>query len=623
MRARPHNIGASTPPTISAAERLRQLSDDEPAPRGTVSKRGPLIKILLFAAALSTLFFYCGVQFGHRVAHPAAAASPEIPLAPASLLPPAESSSPPPPSSIAPPLPPFPPFPPLPAVDRPEELLSEIRKAPDNAKQPCLSFLRDPCPPLNLSIQTAEEQKETHKYCGPYVQLERGFNNEPVTGPKAPRFCGQRLRRLNPCWREQGVTSCLPHFFILGEMKCGTTSLYHFLRMHPRVVVPRVKEPRFLQAGRFPQTTVSRYKVNFETAAAKADAVTFDASPVYLRSQIARAWLARWLPRSHLITIVRNPSQRAFSHVQMGLEWTENKCTEEHQIRTLRPLRPLLTFDKLMERSLIQMHWQECERLHPGQGIKKAPASFKWLMLPPEEVAKIRAYRIGNKKDEEARLAAAGDPSAQLPPSGAPLWDCLRQMDADLMREYEPELLGDWPPLHEKSGLDQAVQLIGQCSEMMLFPPGALTKGSSYAEELERWAQLFPKDQMKVLHTDELANPIRAQKIMDETFGFLGLHPISIGNETRMCVHGKAGVMDVLNSFESSVRIGTKGAAPEQINVGRCDITSKVAPAGMHREEKFGALHHTIEPKLLKRLRRYYEPSNQRLYKFLGRNLGW
>ena len=81
------------------------------------------------------------------------------------------------------------------------------------------------------------------------MQLEHGFNNEPVTGPKAPRFCGQRLRRLNPCWREQGVASCLPHFFILGEMKCGTTSLYHFLRMHPRVVVPRVKEPRFLQAG--------------------------------------------------------------------------------------------------------------------------------------------------------------------------------------------------------------------------------------------------------------------------------------------------------------------------------------------------------------------------------------
>ena len=190
------------------------------------------------------------------------------------------------------------------------------------------------------------------------------------------------------------------------------------------------------------------------------------------------AWLARWMPpRSHLITIVRNPSQRAFSHVQMGLEWTENKCTEEHQIRTLRPLRPLLTFDKLMERSLIQMHWQECERLHPGQGIKKAPASFKWLMLPPEEVAKIRACRIGNKKDEEARLAAAGDPSAQLPPSGAPLWDCLRQMDADLMREYEPELLGDWPPLHEKSGLDQAVQLIGQCSEMMLAPSWRFDKG--------------------------------------------------------------------------------------------------------------------------------------------------
>ena len=43
----------------------------------------------------------------------------------------------------------------------------------------------------------------------------------------------------------------------------------------------------------------------------------------------------------------------------------------------------------------------------------------------------------------------------------------------------------------------------------------------------------------------------------------------------------------------------------------------------MVREPRYGALHHIIQPALLRRLRAYYEPSNQRLYRFLGRDLGW
>ena len=88
---------------------------------------------------------------------------------------------------------------------------------------------------------------------------------------------------------------------------------------------------------------------------------------------------------------------------------------------------------------------------------------------------------------------------------------------------------------------------------------------------------------------------------------------------TAVCVHGKAGVMDVLNAFEGSVRIGRKEVAPDTLNVGACDVV----PSGMQRESRYGALHHIIEPALLRRLRRYYEPANKRLYKFLGRDLGW
>lgn len=151
------------------------------------------------------------------------------------------------------------------------------------------------------------EQKATQKACGPFTNLERHFEKN-LDG----RFCGRRLPRLNPCWFEEGSTYCLPHFFIIGEMKCGTTTLYHMLSKHPRMALPRVKEPRFLQPGRFAVTTVSRYAYNFLSAARSSDAVTFDASPIYLRSQVARIWLRRWLPDTRIMALVRNPAQRAY-----------------------------------------------------------------------------------------------------------------------------------------------------------------------------------------------------------------------------------------------------------------------------------------------------------------------
>ena len=222
---------------------------------------------------------------------------------------------------------------------------SEKKPAADDVKQTCYSFNREYCPPLNLSIQNAEQLSQTHSYCQRFVELER----EITQG-----FCGRRLRRTNPCWRQGGTTSCLPLFFILGEMKCGTTTLYQLLDKHPRVVPPLTKEPRFLMNGRFQGTTLSRYAVNFRPAAAMADGVTFDASPVYLRSRVAREWLKRWLPDAKLLVLVRNPVQRAFSHWKMGTEWLNSKCVAARDVQLLVPWRHHLQFDSMMQRGLMQ-----------------------------------------------------------------------------------------------------------------------------------------------------------------------------------------------------------------------------------------------------------------------------
>ena len=44
--------------------------------------------------------------------------------------------------------------------------------------------------------------------------------------------------------------SVWPNFFIVGAQRSGTTSLYFYLRQHPDVFMPSVKEPHFFSRVR-------------------------------------------------------------------------------------------------------------------------------------------------------------------------------------------------------------------------------------------------------------------------------------------------------------------------------------------------------------------------------------
>ena len=114
---------------------------------------------------------------------------------------------------------------------------------PQGGKLSCISFQAELCPPLNLSLQTPEQQSQTHRRCAPGVKAEQ------TRLAADAGFCGSRLPRANPCWEEGGRTFCLPRFYILGEMKCGTTTLYQLLAKHPRIALPRTKAPRPLRAA--------------------------------------------------------------------------------------------------------------------------------------------------------------------------------------------------------------------------------------------------------------------------------------------------------------------------------------------------------------------------------------
>lgn len=125
------------------------------------------------------------------------------------------------------------------------------------------------------------------------------------------------------------MTGRLPNFLIIGAAKSGTTSLYHYLRQHPNVFMPTVKEPRFFAYADDPPAmngpgdkrtneaagavyTLDAYRQLF--ADATTEAAVGEASPNYLYSPTAPERIREHLPDARLIAILRNPVDRAYSH---------------------------------------------------------------------------------------------------------------------------------------------------------------------------------------------------------------------------------------------------------------------------------------------------------------------
>ena len=137
----------------------------------------------------------------------------------------------------------------------------------------------------------------------------------------------------------------LPSFFIIGERKCGTSSLYRYLVSHPNVLPCKVKEPHFFtkplwkmllgfkkykrlfpaiktdgdlqfewpeldENGQlFTETVTVERKEGVKYITGEASVNTF----FYANPKIVR----RFLPEVKIILVLREPAERTFSHYRM------------------------------------------------------------------------------------------------------------------------------------------------------------------------------------------------------------------------------------------------------------------------------------------------------------------
>jgi len=108
----------------------------------------------------------------------------------------------------------------------------------------------------------------------------------------------------------------LPTFVVVGAMKAGTTSLYHYLRAHPQVYMPRVKELDFFLEEANWSRGLRWYERRFRGVPDGARALG-EASTNYTKHPQypgVPERMAEVLPDARLIYVVRHPIDRIMSH---------------------------------------------------------------------------------------------------------------------------------------------------------------------------------------------------------------------------------------------------------------------------------------------------------------------
>lgn len=111
------------------------------------------------------------------------------------------------------------------------------------------------------------------------------------------------------------ISDELPDFFVLGVAKGGTTSLHDYLRQHPALFLPYVKELHFFdaEADRFPDE-LDQYLQYFSGVEAH---LTGEATPSYFRHADVAAGRIHQLYGDALpcfLLLLRDPVERAYSH---------------------------------------------------------------------------------------------------------------------------------------------------------------------------------------------------------------------------------------------------------------------------------------------------------------------
>lgn len=195
-----------------------------------------------------------------------------------------------------------------------------------------------------------------------------------------------------------------PTFLFIGPDKTGSTWLYEILRKHPFCHVPELKDIYFFD--RYYDRGLDWYYSLFDGGPSEARAVG-ELSHDYLFSQAAAERIAADLPDVRLLTCLRDPVDRTFSHYL-------------YMIRSGRTRVPFETalarFAELVDNSLYAKHLRRYLELFPREQVKVM--FFEQLKADPRsfaaEVFEFLEVPFVDELPYEERVLAASRPRSMI-----------------------------------------------------------------------------------------------------------------------------------------------------------------------------------------------------------------
>ena len=149
-----------------------------------------------------------------------------------------------------------------------------------------------------------------------------------------------------------GPLRVLPDFIIIGSMKCGTTSLYYDICEHPCASPAAYDEIGFFDSNfhlglNWYRSMFPRKKQIEDVRQKEGVAITGEDTPFYFWNPVAAKRIQKLLPNIKLITILRNPIDRAYSEYQDLVSSESNSPSFEtfieNEINTRRKDSSLIT----------------------------------------------------------------------------------------------------------------------------------------------------------------------------------------------------------------------------------------------------------------------------------------
>jgi len=143
------------------------------------------------------------------------------------------------------------------------------------------------------------------------VEAIRDPADEAMVARAHERFAGERRRAGRG--GHPAAPGVLPNLVVIGGLKCGTTSLHHYLNLHPEISMSRPKELNFFVAELNWELGAEWYGAHFDPGAA----VRGETSPHYTdrpRLDGVAGRMHELIPHARLVYVVRDPIDRLLSH---------------------------------------------------------------------------------------------------------------------------------------------------------------------------------------------------------------------------------------------------------------------------------------------------------------------